>query len=399
MSAFWQQVHTGKPSIVRPPRPPPDGQRVRLVAHAAGCSAPPASSLANASFYGGVVHLEVDVPRRYTLCELQGAQRAVVHLEAVRPPKPTFDCAAHFGRLCPAASTSSLPPEDISLARAARLRLYVYTETPPSFHEALFTSEAPPDVRDGRVCDFVRGPCTPAPPADSKRGYKTELVRWFTGMKHAADIPLLAKLLALASVPGIRTLDPRRADLFVVPFLGGFIERDSPDAAYRLNRQAHSGNGVMRQLFRHLVHYNASTAARHLFLLTNSCGGCNRQACDLCNHWQSVPAEVGCCDTTAPSCGPRLAFTLGPNSPRGARTSLRQVLVPPNIMEEEFHTPRWIPLCRTEGASAGGQRDSFRPALSSSGCRKSSAREGLLLFYQGMSTPRRLPRRTTVREK
>ena len=33
-------------------------------------------------------------------------------------------------------------------------------------------------------------------------------------------------------------MDPRRADLFVVPFLGGFIERDSPNAANTLNRQA-----------------------------------------------------------------------------------------------------------------------------------------------------------------
>lgn len=144
-----------------------------------------------------------------------------------------------------------------------------------------------------------------------------------------------------------------RADLFVVPFLGGFIERDSPEAAYRLNRevgphkfmtnsvgcplalpcipmtsaarsQAQSGNGTMSRVFRHLSHYNAETARRHLFLLTNSCGGCNRQACAYCSTWQMVASELGHCTSKQTHCGPRLALTLGPNSPQGIMTWLQQ---------------------------------------------------------------------------
>ena len=149
-------------------------------------------------------------------------------IEALRLPTPAFDCAPHFGVLCPRDGIAALAPEDIEFAQQADLRIYVYLDVPASLHRGLYENELPAEIRGGESCDFVRGPCTPTPPRNPVAGYSTSLTKWFTGMKHAADVPLLAKLLALAAVPGVRTLDLSRADLFVVPFLGGFIERDSP---------------------------------------------------------------------------------------------------------------------------------------------------------------------------
>ncbi|KAL3908536.1 MAG: hypothetical protein SGPRY_009758, partial [Prymnesium sp.] len=212
------QLHSGQPGVLRLPNPPEDGSPARLLPRTTRCAAP-SSHGPNGTFYGGQVLLLVERAMRYTLCGMSPQVTALAHVHVLPPPSPSFDCHAHFGILCAPNGVTSLPPGDIALARAAELRLYVYTELPPRFHSELFSSQMPPDVRMGevgqtlatpcpsaptqacrtrhQVCDFVRQPCTPPPPQNPKVGYKAALVRWFTGMKHAADVPLLAKLLAL----------------------------------------------------------------------------------------------------------------------------------------------------------------------------------------------------------
>lgn len=101
----------------------------------------------------------------------------------------------------------------------------------------------------------------------------------------------------------------------------------------------------MRDLFSQLSHYNATTATRHLFLLTNSCGGCNRQKCDLCSSWQSVPTALAACPEDSASCGPRLALTLGPNSPLDTPTRLRQVPRPISFSRLSFLEKSTILRC------------------------------------------------------
>ena len=348
-------VHVGKHSIVRLAQPLADGVRARLFPLAVGCRAAQRKAAANATFIGGLLALHVRHPRPYALCSA-GFVEPLAVIEALRVPEPAFDCAPIFGDLCPRDGIAALSPEDIQYAQQRNLRVYVYLDIPRSLHSGLYSRELPREVRLGETCDFVRWPCTPAPPRNPVIGYSVGLTKWFTGMKHAADVPLLAKLLALAAVPGVRTLDPTAADLFVVPFIGGFIERDSPTCAqatrctfsgpthlhappsppafpsparpcpllprfpamlacrhdascpsrphptpclscstthhpppplstprllpapatFALNRLMREGKGVMAQLFRQLTHYNSSTASRHIFLLTNSCGGCLR---------------------------------------------------------------------------------------------------------------------------
>eukprot|EP00966_Prymnesium_polylepis_P328046 7383859-Prymnesium_polylepis.1 len=160
------QVHTLKHSILRLPHPPPDGHEVRLVPHAVGCEGTPRKAATNGTFFGGTLRLYLEHPWRYAVCSGSGGARPLATIEALRAPKTSFDCAAHFGLLCPSGGPASLPPEDIALAHAARLRLYVYTAVPPSLHWKLFERDLPAAMRSGRMCDFVRGPCTPAPPAN-----------------------------------------------------------------------------------------------------------------------------------------------------------------------------------------------------------------------------------------
>ena len=283
-------------------------------------------------------------------------------------------CSATFGELCAPDGTSVLSQADVDLARRSGLRVFVYDKVPPRFHRSLFDGGKPAEVRNGRVCDFMRAPCTPPDPPSDQPGYSKPLNEWLTGAKHCADIPILAKLLALGALPGVHTDDPREAHLYVVPFLGGFVERVSPAMSQTLDREQSQSRGIVERLIDHLPHFANATAARHLFLLTNSCGGCLRMPCHRCAKWQLTrPGRAGI----------ELAATLGPSwpldripsnvRPPAGRRWIRQLIVPPNVMEAELHPPHYVPLC----ASGHGFGDA--PPR----CRPNTARKELLAFYQG----------------
>ena len=265
---------------------------------------------------------------------------------------PAWPCEPSFGPLCPSKGLGVLSVADVSLARRSGLRVFVYRNVPPRFHHALFSSGQPAEVRHGATCDFVRAPCTPADPPIGG-AYSRPLNEWLHAMKHCADVPLLAKLLALGALPGVATAVPSEAHLFVVPFLGGFIERVSPAMSQVLEREQRQtgGRGVVDKLFDHLPHLNNRTASRHLFLLTNSCGGCLRGPCAACAPWQRVraerPAAIELAVTLGPS-WPTDKIPRGREPPDGRGRWLRQVIVPPNVMESELHAPRYVPLCPRE---------------------------------------------------
>ena len=142
------------------------------------------------------------------------------HAAAAAALVPAFECAPHFGTLCPKSGLGVLHPHDAQLASRVGLRIFVYRSVPPSFHSKLFTSSLPAEMRQGQMCDFASAPCTPADPPASSPGYSKGLNEWLHSMKHCADVPLLAKLLALGALPGVYTDDPRQAHLFVVPSAG-----------------------------------------------------------------------------------------------------------------------------------------------------------------------------------
>ena len=287
----------------------------------------------------------------------------------LEPMVPAWRCADFFGELCADRGLGVLSSADVELARSSGLRIFVYRNVPPHFHRDLFTAGKPEEVARGRVCDFMRSPCTPPDPPPSEPGYSKGLNEWLTGAKHAADVPLLAKLLALGSLSGVHTDDPAMAHLFVVPFLGGFVERVSPAMSQALDREQRQSRGIVDKLFDHLPHMSNATSARHLFLLTNSCGGCLRGACYRCASWQLTRPER--------RLGVELAATLGPSWPEdqtpkrspSGRKWVRQLIIPPNVMEAELHHPQYVPLC-SDSASR-------KP------CRPNTANKELFAFYQG----------------
>ena len=327
-----------------------------------------------------------------------------------------WPCRAHFGALCSPRGLGILSAADVALARDSGLRVYVYRNMPPRFHSQLFTSQQPAEVKSGQMCDFMSAPCTPpdAPPANPS--YSKSINEWLTGAKHCADVPLLSKLLALGALPGVHTNNPSEAHLFVVPFLGGFIERVSPAMTQVLDRDQRSGRGIADDIFKHLPHHDNATAARHLFLLTNSCGGCLRAPCYRCATWQ-IPRNNYPGITLAATLGPSWAPDAVPRgrAAPGGRRWLRQLVVPPNIMETEFHAPKYVPLCDDDGSGSvgggggGGGKGIGGARRSGSGfggggggagggggggahgkrrgeqrrCRPNTARKELLLFYQG----------------
>ena len=257
--------------------------------------------------------------------------------------------------------------------------MHVYRKMPPLFHDHLFAAQQPLEVRSGSVCDFMRSPCTPPDAPADNPSYSKPLNEWLTGAKHCADIPILMKLLALGALPGVHTDRPEEAHLFVVPFLGGFIERVSPTMTQGLDRSQKAGSGIADKLFRHLPHLSNATADRHLFLLTNSCGGCLRGPCHRCATWQLPWHHFP---------GMTLAATLGPAWPLDAipatrrpppgRRWMKQIIIPPNIMEKEFHPPSYAPLCGFASHGGGGV------GSGGSVCRPNTARgKELLVFYQG----------------
>ena len=297
-----------------------------------------------------------------------------------------WPCSAHFGDLCSPRSLGVLSATDVELARRTGLRVFVYRNVPSSFHYFHFKSSQPQEVRSGRVCDFMRAPCTPPDPANlfpeypatKKRlkAYPTPLNEWLTSAKHCADVPLLTKFIVLGALRGVHTDDPLEADLFVVPFLGGFAERVSPQMTNALIRDQREGHGLMDALFDQLPHLNNATAARHIFLLTNSCGGCQRQPCTHCSSWMKVKPErhvdVQVALTLGPSWPTEPQFLRGHRPPPGKRW-IQQVIVPPNIMEEELHPAKYIPLCR--------RRDMAR--RDAAACRPNTASKPIFAFYQG----------------
>ena len=155
---------------------------------------------------------------------------------------PAWDCEPQFGVLC--AGLSVLSSDDIALARDSGLRVFVYRQMPKAFHHSLFVRSQPAEVKSGKMCDFMRKPCTPPDAPRDNPSYSISLNEWLTGAKHCADVPLLTKLLALGQLPGVYTADPAEAHLFVVPFLGGFIERVSPAMTQALDRDQRNGKGI-----------------------------------------------------------------------------------------------------------------------------------------------------------
>ena len=271
--------------------------------------------------------------------------------------EPAWPCSANFGDLCSPRGLGVLSTTDVELAHRSGLRVFVYRDVPASFHHAAFRTGQPPEVRSGRVCDFMRTACTPPDPGELLGGqhakskavkYSTPLNEWLTGAKHCADVPLLTKLLALGALPGVHTADPTEADLFVVPFLGGFVERMSPAMTNALIRDQRAGKGLMDALFDHLPHLTNATAARHIFLLTNSCGGCLRQPCTHCSPWTRVSearhgrgVDVQLALTLGPT-WPAEPRYLGRHKPPPGKRWLRQVIIPPNIMEAELHPAKYV---------------------------------------------------------
>lgn len=179
--------------------------------------------------------------------------------------------------------------------------------------------------------------------------------RWYHKAQNCADVAILGKLVSLASLPGVRTTDPREAHLFVVPFLGGFRARNTPWDTNQLNneaRRAHGRGALMSRLVGELAHFHHNGSSlmrrRHLFLLPIECTGCLAHPCTACLDWHRVNGKPQI----------ELSLTLGPTSRRPAR--LRgsggatdqaadhfntQIVIPPNIMDRPFHPRFYVPLC------------------------------------------------------
>ena len=199
--------------------------------------APPSSGdrptvVVRATAYGGQFRVRIRRPGLYKACS--EVECPVVRLRALEMPTPTFNCSMLFGALCPVEGVRALSAADVTLARASGLQLYLYEHVPPSFHADHFVEQMPAKIRSGIECDFLRKPCLPMTTglhrwargrhkSDGKLRKMqvfTEYGYWYHKAQNCADVQLLSKLLALASVPGLRTRNPAAAHLFIVPFLG-----------------------------------------------------------------------------------------------------------------------------------------------------------------------------------
>ena len=354
-------LHAGKWGIV-PLAGAPDGANVSFVADSAsGCSGEPVAAVATAA--GGRVGVSLPSAGRFLAClrDARASAAAIGIVRSVDLPQPIFGCEA-FGGLC--RGIGVLTPHDVQLARAKQLKVFLYRDLPPEFHWNMIQKDLPEQVRSGKVCDFFSRPCSPAGPS----GMLRSLSGWFTGMKNVPDVPLLSKLLGLAAVPGVGTDDPAEADVFVVPFLGGFAEHNAPWQTQQLDREPQQSN-LMTRLLARLPHF-AAAPERHLFLLTHSCNQCHRKPCTFCAKWHRTNDKAVV----------RLAATLGPRW-QAPDTGFRQLVMPPLFMHEQIHHRAYVPLC---AATAG---PGSAPPLSADGatplCRPNSAARELLLFYQG----------------
>eukprot|EP00928_Gymnodinium_smaydae_P088207 TRINITY_DN72323_c0_g1_i1.p1 TRINITY_DN72323_c0_g1~~TRINITY_DN72323_c0_g1_i1.p1 ORF type:complete len:878 (-),score=96.58 TRINITY_DN72323_c0_g1_i1:245-2569(-) len=186
--------------------------------------------------------------------------------------------------------------DDFVGPRRGRLRFYVY-DLPSAAHGKLL------GVLHGRVregvpqpstCDFGISPCTD----QSSSGGA------FSGYRpYASEATILAKLLSAPE--GVLVDDPLEATFFVVPFLSStWCFLAAPKCWVRCG-----GLRPMNALGQLLVHYNASTAHRHIFLASDSTG-------DLPLDLQMQP----------------LAVSYGPSAcPAG---SGGPVIVPPPVTDE-----------------------------------------------------------------
>ena len=392
-----------------------------------GCSAR-SSLCGEAVVLNGKTALTVRVPGRYHLCSDAGSAAL---LNVLPLPRPAFDCNATFGPLCPVAGIGALSAADVGLATDARLRVFLY-DLPREYHAGMYSDALPKKIRLGRWCDFARTPCVPPMEglhkwtrfALSKKlggGFQSKQTfnaygAWYHKMQNAADVPLLAKLLALAMVPGVRTRDPREAHLFVVPFLGGFRAKNTPWDTGKLDRhamelkrrgeaQGQAGPPLMTALVGELAHFRQpEMQRRHLFLLTLECTHCLRRPCRTCHTWHKVNGTS--------RLAPQLQATLGPGRDtygraRGAEEVLN-IVVPANVMDLPLHPQWYTPLCgpqrhrgrrrlplwatarrpawaRPGGNASGTEGDwAYRAPARDGSCRSSVASERpLLLFYQG----------------
>ena len=363
-------LHANKWGIV-PLAGAPDGANVSFVTDSvSGCSGEPVVAAATAA--GGRVGVSLPNAGRFLACLRDArASTAIGVVRSVELPQPIFGCEA-FGDLC--RGVGVLTPHDVQLARAKQLKVFLYRDLPAEFHWNMVKKDLPEQVRRGQVCDFFSRPCSPTGPSGMMRA----LSGWFTGMKNVPDVPLLSKLLGLAAVPGVGTDDPAEADVFVVPFLGGFAEHNAPWQTQQLDREPQQSN-LMTRLLARLPHFSAAPE-RHLFLLTHSCNQCHRKPCTFCAKWHRSNEKAFV----------RLAATLGPRW-QAPDTGFRQLVVPPLFMHEQIHHRAYVPLCASTAGSGAGSRPSSGsgapPPLAADGttplCRPNSAARELLLFYQG----------------
>ena len=199
-------LHTAKWGIV-PLDGAPDGSEVSFVPESTGCRPRPQGEVL-AVAAGGRVGVSLPRAGRYLACLQDGRSLStVVKVVDVPPPLAAFGCE-QFGSLCPPHGAAVLSPHDVQFAKSRRLKVFVYRELPASFHKGIIQDGLPPEVRRGQVCDFFSAPCSPS----GKPALMRRLENWFTTMKNVPDAPLLTKLLALASVPGVGTIDPSEVD-------------------------------------------------------------------------------------------------------------------------------------------------------------------------------------------
>ena len=207
-------LHTAKWGIV-PLDGAPDGSEVSFIPESSRCrprpqgsTVPYAGSATQAVAAGGRVGVSLPRAGRYIACLQDGrALSTVVKVVDMPPRQVAFGCE-QFGSLCPPLGAGVLSPHDVQFARSRRLKVFVYRDLPASFHDKIIQDGLPPEVRRGQICDFFSAPCSPS----GKPALMRRLENWFTTMKNVPDAPLLTKLLALASVPGVGTLDPAEVD-------------------------------------------------------------------------------------------------------------------------------------------------------------------------------------------
>ena len=153
-------VHAGKWSLV--PLEVDDGVQLRIVPSSGSNADCSGDALELITATGGRLAINAPPAGKYLVCQnSKTRRRPLLHLRSLDLAAPSFSCSDYFGPLCPKLGTGALSPQDIAFAIRRKLRVYLYTNVPPQFHWRRFLTEQPEDVRSGKICDFVSGPCTP----------------------------------------------------------------------------------------------------------------------------------------------------------------------------------------------------------------------------------------------